>query len=289
MSAGETTLPDGRILETWVSGPEDGVPLLFAHGTPGASRPPRALERAAHERGLRWAGFSRPGYGTSTRLPDRTVASFVLDAGALLAELGAGECYVAGWSGGGPHALACAARLSGVRAALLIAGVAPYDAEGVDFLDGMGEENLEEFGAAAAGEDALRPYLEAQRPGLLAATPEEVVQSMSTLLPEVDRAAMTDEFGEDLAAMFGQAVQVSIDGWLDDDLAFVRPWGFELDEVRVPVTLWQGDQDLMVPFAHGRWLADRVPGVDPHLEAGQGHVSITVGAIDRMLDALLAA
>lgn len=288
MTSGSLTLPDGRVLETWVSGPADGLPLVVHHGTPSAGEPSRALRRAAEERGLRVVGFSRPGYGTSTRLPARAVVDVVQDTSAVLAALDATECLVSGASGGGPHALACAARLPGVRAALVIAGAAPWEASGLDFLAGMGEENLEEFGAAAEGEAVLRPYLEAQRPDLLAVTPAGIVDTMSTLLPPVDRAVLTDEFGEDLAASFAQAVAVSVDGWIDDDLAFVRPWGFDLAEIAVPVSVWQGDADLMVPFAHGRWLAEHVPGAVPHLEQGEGHLSIQLGALDRMLEELVA-
>lgn len=289
MSAGAVSLPDGRLVETWVSGPEGGVPLVFHHGTPGAARPARAIERAAHERGLRIVALSRAGYGGSTRLPGRSVGDVVEDTRAVLEALDAEECLIAGWSGGGPHALACAARLPGVRAALVIAGVAPFEAQGLDFLAGMGQDNVDEFGAAARGEALLAEHLEAQRPELLHATPEGVIAAIASLLPAVDRAVLTDEFGQDSAASFGEALRVSVAGWLDDDLAFVRPWGFSLDEIAVPVALWQGSEDLMVPFAHGRWLADRIPGVAAHLEDGEGHLSIGVGAIDRMLDELTSA
>jgi len=289
VTSGSLVLQDGRVLETWVSGPEDALPLVFHHGTPGTGRPPRSLERAVHAHGLRYVGVTRPGYGGSTRRPGRSVADVVEDVAAVLERLGAREVLVAGWSGGGPHALACAARLPGARAALLMAGVAPFDADGLDFLDGMGQDNLDEFGAAVTGEDRLRPFLDAQRPALLAATRDDVIATMGSLLPDVDRAALTDEYGEDVAASFADAVRIGVDGWLDDDLAFVRDWGFALDELHVPVVLWQGDADLMVPFAHGRWLAEHVPGALPRLVPGEGHVSLVVGAVDRMLDELLAA
>jgi pimeloyl-ACP methyl ester carboxylesterase len=288
MTLGSLTLDDGRTLETWISGPEGAMPLVFHHGTPGSARPPRALERAVHEHGLRYVALSRPGYATSTRRPGRSIADVVEDTAAVLASVGADRAYVGGWSGGGPHALACAARLPQTIATLLIAGVAPAGLDDLDFLEGMGQENLDEFGAAFGGEQDLRPHLDAQRPELVGATGEGLMASMASLLPPVDRAALTDEFGADMAASFGDALQVSVDGWLDDDLAFVRDWGFALDEIAVPVHLWQGDQDLMVPFAHGRWLAAHVPGVTPHLQAGEGHFSLGVGAIDRMLDGLLA-
>jgi pimeloyl-ACP methyl ester carboxylesterase len=288
VTLGTLALADGRSLETWISGPEDGVPFVLHHGTPGSAKPPRALERAVHAHGLRYVALSRPGYATSTRRPGRSVVDVVADTVAVLDSIGAERAFIAGWSGGGPHALACAARLPQTMGALLIAGVGPFDAAGLDWLDGMGQDNLDEFGAATEGEDRLRPYLDAQRPELIGATAEGVIASMSTLLPAADRAVLTDEFGEDMAASFADALRVSVDGWLDDDLAFVRDWGFALDEIAKPVHVWQGDQDLMVPFAHGRWLAEHVPGATAHLLPGEGHLSIALGAIDRMLDGLTA-
>jgi pimeloyl-ACP methyl ester carboxylesterase len=232
---------------------------------------------------------SRPGYGDSSRLAGRDVAAVVADAEAVLAELGVTRCLVAGWSGGGPHAMACAARLGAAAAALVIAGVGPYDAGGLDWLAGMGEDNIEEFGAALAGEDALRDYLGPVREQLLTATPDEVVAALESLLPEVDKATLTGEVASDMAAAFREGLRVSADGWVDDDLAFARPWGFDLAEIRVPVAIWQGSADLMVPFAHGQWLAAAMPRATAHLEQGEGHLSIAVGAIDRMLDELVTA
>jgi pimeloyl-ACP methyl ester carboxylesterase len=289
MTLQQLPLPDGRNLDLIVSGPDDGLPLVFHHGTPGAAVPARAMERAAHARGLRLVTTSRPGYGGSTRLPGRTVLDVVADTEAVLQHLGADRCVVGGWSGGGPHALACAARLDAAAAVLVIAGVAPYEAEGLDFLAGMGEDNVVEFGAALEGEEPLRRYLEGERPALLDATPEGIIGALSSLLPEVDRAVITDEFGEDLAAGIREAVRTGVDGWLDDDLAFTQPWGFGLDEIRVPTAIWQGSEDLMVPFAHGRWLAAHLPSAAAHLEQGQGHLSVGIGALDRMLDELVVA
>jgi pimeloyl-ACP methyl ester carboxylesterase len=208
----------------------------------------------------------------------------------VLDHLGVDTCLVAGWSGGGPHALATGALLADrVRGVLCIAGVAPYDAEGLDFLAGMGADNIEEFGAALKGEDALRAWLDNVRPELVAVTPDDVAASLDTLLPPVDEAVVTGEFAEHLAESFRQAVSAGVDGWLDDDLAFTRPWGFDLGAITVPTYLWQGSDDLMVPFAHGQWLAERIPGVTAHLEPGEGHLSVALGSMDRMLDELAAS
>jgi pimeloyl-ACP methyl ester carboxylesterase len=211
------------------------------------------------------------------------------DTAAVLASIGAERCLVAGWSGGGPHALACGARLDAATAVLVIAGLAPYGAEDLDWMSGMGEENVVEFSAAVHGEDELRPHLLAEREQLKDITAADVASSMQTLLPDVDKAALTGEFGEDLAASFREAVRTGVEGYLDDELAFTSPWGFGLDEISAPVMIWQGSADLMVPFSHGQWLASRLPGASAHLEEGEGHLSVGLGALDRMLDELVNA
>ncbi len=278
----------GRTLDVEVSGPADGLPLIFHHGTPGSVTQLRMMQRATTERGLRLVTFSRPGYGSSTRQPGRRVIDAVGDVTAVLDHLGARRCLVAGWSGGGPHALATAVGLPDrVAGVLLIAGVAPYAAEGLDFLAGMGEQNLEEFGLAAQGETALRPYLERESTQLRDATADELIEGMATLLPEVDRAMLSDEYGQDMAANFREALRPGPNGWVDDDLAFTAPWGFALADLAVPSFVWQGSADLMVPFAHGQWLAGHLPGVTAHLVEGEGHLSISVGSLPTMLDELV--
>jgi pimeloyl-ACP methyl ester carboxylesterase len=153
----------------------------------------------------------------------------------------------------------------------------------------MGEQNVEELSIALTGEAQLRPYLDALRPELADVDAPGVIKALSTLLPDVDRAELTDEFGDDMAAGLRAAMSSGVDGWLDDDLAFLQPWGFEFAELAdARVSLWQGELDLMVPFAHGEWFAKHLPSsVHVHLENGQGHLSIGVGALDRMLDELL--
>ncbi len=289
MTLDHVEVPDGRRLDVRVSGPEEGIPLVFHHGTPGAGTPIRVLERAAHARGLRLVAASRPGYGGSARQEGRRVVDVVHDTRTVLQALGVGRCVVVGWSGGGPHALACAARLPGVLATLVIAGVAPCEAEGLDWAAGMGQGNIDEFGAARKGAGVLRDYLDGEREQLKGVSPAGVVAELGSVLPEVDRAVLTEEFAEDLAASFHEGLREGVDGWLDDDLAFVSPWGFELDEIETATAIWQGSDDLMVPYAHGRWLAARVPGAAVHLLDGEGHLSIGVGALDAMLDEVVGA
>jgi pimeloyl-ACP methyl ester carboxylesterase len=283
------SLPDGRALDIQVNGADDGPVLIFHHGTPGSLLPRRVMVEQVAERGLRLVTYSRAGYGDSDRKEGRIVADIAGDVTAILDHLGVEKAMTAGWSGGGPHALATGAllpdRITGV---LSIAGVAPYDAEGLDFLGGMGEGNIEEFGAALDGESELRPLLDGMRDELKNATPEAILDELSTLLPDIDRKQITDESGEEMAANFREALKNGVDGWADDDLAFTVPWGFELGAIRVPTFVWQGSADLMVPFAHGQWLAANVPGATAHLLDGEGHLSVGVGAMPQMLDELRA-
>ncbi len=284
-------LPDGRALDLRIEGPADGPVLVFHHGTPSSGHIGRGLAHAAVERGLRLVSWSRPGYHVSTRHAGRSVADVAADLVAVLDHLGLATVLTAGASGGGPHALACAALLPDrVRAVGVIAGVAPY-AESVatlDWLDGMGQDNLDEFAAAYQGEAVLRDYLGHHVAALRSATPEGIVEALESVLPPVDRVHIAAEFGEDLATSCHEALAHGADGWVDDDLAFVRPWGFDLGAIAVPASVWQGSADLMVPFAHGRWLGAAIPGAATHLVEGEGHLSIGVGLLGDILDEVLA-
>jgi pimeloyl-ACP methyl ester carboxylesterase len=281
--------PDGRSLDVRVSGPEHGVPLLFHHGTPGSSRPVGALRRAVEARSLRLVTWSRPGYGSSTRRPGRRVVDDADDVAVLLDHLGAERCVVAGWSGGGPHALASAARLPDrVAGVLSISGAGPSTAPDLDFLAGMGQQNHEEFAAARAGEPALRAYQEQEALVLKDVQGATLADAMETLIPPVDRAALHGEYGEDLAAHVRESMRTGVDGWLDDDFALLEDWGFAVEDVTTPTFVWHGSEDLMAPFTHGEWLVAHLPDVTAHLLRGEGHVSAASHRLDQMLDELVS-
>jgi pimeloyl-ACP methyl ester carboxylesterase len=281
-------LADGRTLEVSLSGPDGGTPLVYHDGTPSGGRPYGRFVAAAAARGLRLLSYARPGYASSTRQPGRRVADCAADVAALLDHLGADLCYTAGASGGGPHALACAALLPDrVLACATIAGAAPFDAEGLDPVEGMGEENVKEYGAAMAGPEQLEAYIEGEARAYATVTGGQVADALGGLVSQVDRAALSGDFADHVAASFRQALSNGIWGWFDDDLAFARPWGFELDGLRVPVTVWQGGQDRMVPFAHGEWLAAHLPGARAMLLPSEGHLSIAVAKFGEVVDDLL--
>jgi pimeloyl-ACP methyl ester carboxylesterase len=215
----------------------------------------------------------------------------VADDAGLLAELldhlEVAEFTSVGWSGGGPHALAAAALLAGrCRAATVIAGVGPYGVEGLDFLDGMGEDNIHEFGAALAGEAQLRQFLHTAAEGLRATTGSDIIEALASLLPASDRAVLTGEAADEMAAEMHEAISQGIEGWVDDDLAFTRSWGFDLGTITTPVALWQGSDDLMVPLAHGRWLAQAVSGACARELPGEGHLSLVSGRMGELFDEL---
>jgi pimeloyl-ACP methyl ester carboxylesterase len=290
VSSFSVELSGGRSLEVSVSGPKQATPLIFHHGTPSDRTQYRPLAEAAAARGLRLVSYSRPGYGGSSRQPGRVVAGCAADTLAIVEKLGAGRFYTAGWSGGGPHALACAALLGDrVLACATIAGVGPYGATGLDFLAGMGRENHAEYGAALAGPSELQNYLEREAEALAKVTGEQVAAALGDLVSTVDVGAITGDYAVYLAMTLRQAVASGIWGWFDDDLAFIRPWGFDLDDVGVPVVVWQGGQDRMVPFAHGQWLAAHVPGARPRLLTMEGHLSIGVASFGEIVDDLLAS
>jgi pimeloyl-ACP methyl ester carboxylesterase len=279
---------DGRTIEILLMPPQAGWTLVFHGGTPSAPVSFAPLEAAAAARGMRLVQYARPGYGGSERRAGRRVADAAGDVAVILDRLGVERCLTLGWSGGGPHALACAALLpERVAAAGTIASLAPYGTGELDFLAGMGAGNVEELGVAIAGPEQLRALIEAQAPSIGSVTAEQVAAELGGLASEEDRDALVGEFAEFVAQAFRRALSGGIWGWYDDDLAFVQDWGFDLASIRVPVTVWQGEHDRMVPFAHGRWLVAHVPGVRSRLLPDHGHLSLVAASLDRILDDLL--
>jgi pimeloyl-ACP methyl ester carboxylesterase len=276
--------PGGRSLEVLIDGEAAGRPLVFHWGTPSGAVWFQQLADAASRAGLRFVTYSRPGYAGSTPLSGRSVADAAADVSAILDALGADDFLSVGWSGGGPHALACAALIPDRCAgAATIAGVAPYPAEGMEWMDGMGQDNVDEFSAALGGKETLRPVLEKLAAELATIRGPKVAESLRTLVSDVDKRALTGEFADMLAESFRRAVSKSVAGWLDDDLAFTRPWGFDLGRIKRPVAVWQGGQDRMVPFAHGAWLAEHIPGARVHLYPDEGHLSLAVASLGRVV------
>ncbi|MFN8161674.1 MAG: alpha/beta hydrolase [Solirubrobacterales bacterium] len=282
--------PGGRRIEAHLAGPEDGRAVIFHTGTPDAGMVYRTMVEDGAERGLRHVTYCRPGYGDSDRDEGRRVADCAADVAAVADALGLERFHTVGASGGGPHALASAALLGErVISAATMAGVAPHDAEGLDWLEGMGQKNHDEFGAAFAGTEPLRNYLDLEVEGMRGISGAEVREAFGDLLSEVDRAVLSGEFAEHVAEGCRAAIASGIWGWFDDDMAFIDRWGFDPGAIEVPVTIWQGAEDRFVPFAHGQWLAENVSGARARLPADEGHLSIVLRRYGDVLDDLLAA
>jgi pimeloyl-ACP methyl ester carboxylesterase len=283
------TTMDGRTLTVREGGDPSGVPVLSIAGTPGSSLMYEPHLQDATERGIRLFSYDRPGYGGSTRREGRAVADCAVDIAAVCDALGVERFCVWGISGGGPHALAAAALLpERVAAAAVLASVAPYDGDGLDFFGGMGEQNIEEFKLARDDEEGHRRSSEHDRADLLAATPAQLVELWQTLLGPSDREVATDRLAAFLLEHIRAGVEPSGDGWYDDDLVFVRPWGFDLASIRVPVLLLQGEQDKFVPYGHGVWLSEHIPGVEARLTAEDGHLTLAEYRVPEVHEWLLA-
>jgi pimeloyl-ACP methyl ester carboxylesterase len=257
-------LSDGRRLHIYDTGPDVAdarLAICWHHGTPNLGEPPEPLLPAAAQRGIRWLSYDRPGYGGSTADPGRDVASAVADVSAIADALGIGRFAVMGHSGGGTHALASGALLPGRAIGVVsISGLAPYGAEGLDWFAGMAPAGAAELRAAAGGRAALIDYL----------TSSEFDPELFT---PADHAALKGAWHW-LGVISGRALEGALGGMVDDDLAYVAPWGFDPAQVSVPVLIVQGGQDRIAPSSHGKWLARRIGSAELWLRPDEGHISV---------------
>lgn len=255
-------LSDGGTLHGYDTGPQsDGPVVLWHHGTPNIGAPPEPLFPTSDRLEIRWIGYDRPAYGGSDRRIGRDVASAAGDAAALVDALGIDRFAVMGHSGGGPHALACAAALpERVLAVVSVAGLAPYGGEGLDWFAGMAPSGENALRAALGGR-VHKEHYEASAPG---GDPGFVA---------ADLEALDGDW-----SWFGGIVRAGlaggIGGLVDDDLAYVAPWGFDISDVMAPTLLLHGTQDRMVPSSHAEWLASHLPAAERWLMPGDGHISV---------------
>jgi pimeloyl-ACP methyl ester carboxylesterase len=270
--------PDGRTLAYALWGDPDGFPILVLHGTPGCRLERWPDEDVYRRLGILIVTHDRAGYGRSTRRRGRRIVDEVDDVAALADHLGLEQFGVTGGSGGGAHALACAARLPDrvVRAACVV-GVAPLGDPGLerdDWLAGMDPENIKEFEWTVAGEDVLMRELEVEHSKLAARVAEDPSSVLGDFdLSESDRKELTrKERVQIIRESWAEHSVRGVGGWADDDLAHIRPWGFDVGEITVPVLVRYGATDVLVPPAHGEWLAARVPGCVVKVDGDAGHI-----------------
>jgi len=277
----EVATHDGRVLKVLEDGDPGGRPVLAHNGMPN-SRLLFALDvRSARRLGVRLISYDRPGYGGSTRQAGRTVADCTEDVRAIAGALGIDRLGVWGISGGGPHAIACAALLPDLVAGVgVLASVAPWGAEGLDYFAGTGEFNVAQVSLMLEDPSAARVKCEENRVVMLAQTLPGLMEFLRSLLAPVDAAALSGELGQYLIDVTHSGMAMSSDGWWDDGLAVLGPWGFEFGSISTPVLLLHGRHDRFVPFAHGEWLARAIPGVEARLTDDDGHLTLTTRHLD---------
>jgi pimeloyl-ACP methyl ester carboxylesterase len=267
------TLADGRELEVHTAGTPGETAVVFHHGTPGSALSWQSWLAEVESREGFAIAYSRPGYGASYRNKGRTVASITKDIHQVLQHFSVKKIVSIGWSGGGPHALADSTLQESV-AVLTLAGVGEFGVDDLDFLDGMGEENHIEFGAAIEGEAQVEKWMQENSGPMAKVTGADLIEAFGGLIGDADKKALTADVAENMAAEYRDSLSNGYFGWLDDDLAFVQHWGFEIRDITKPVELWQGNDDFMVPHAHGKWLASKIPTAKLIFVPGEGHISM---------------
>ena len=271
----EISLPDGRRLHVHEAGDPDGPVVIYHHGTPSCGFLLDLWCADAEARGIRLLGPDRSGYGDSDPQPGRGLAEAVADTVALADWAGAGRFRTWGVSGGGPHALACAALVPDrVIAAASVSGVAPYGVDGLDWTAGMGEENLEEFAKSLEGGAVLRTYLDEVAAQIVDPPEGGGDDVLESLMCPADTAFTATPAGGQVTGTMPQGLVRGAQGWYDDDRVFVTPWPFDLAQITVPVLVTHGEDDRFVSISHARWLAGHLPGADVVLRPGEGHLSM---------------
>ena len=265
----------GRQVAVEDAGPASGFPVIVHHGGTRHLFPAAVRDARAH--GLRLISYDRPGYGGSTAQPGRSVADCASDVRTIADAFGVDRLAVWGASGGGPHALACAALLPDLVCAVAsIASLAPYGAPDLDYFTGMGQANVDDIKLFLDDPAAAREKSMQDRQDVLSRTPETVHTGLASLLSPADAAVLTYDMASFFVSSAKDGLAPGDQGWWDDGCAHMGPWGFELDAIRIPVQLWHGAQDRFVPFQHGQWLAAHIAGVDAHLTEGDGHLTLLV-------------
>jgi pimeloyl-ACP methyl ester carboxylesterase len=284
--SGVVTAGDGRTIAYEEIGDPRGMPVFLLHGTPGSRFSGRHPDpERVVEAGLRVLTYDRPGYGQSTRHRGRSVIDCVADVATIADELGIDRFAVRGGSGGGPHALAVGARLSErVTRVGCDVGVAPYDADDIDFFAGMDPNNVKEFGWAIAGEETLLPELERESRKVLTRVDDDPSKALADFnLSSSDLAVLANPVVQkSLRKSTHEAFANGVWGWVDDDLAFAKPWGFDVAELTVPVEIRYGATDVLVPAGHGEWLAAHIPHADVVVDTEGGHLSTPDEHLDRL-------
>ncbi|MFE7754716.1 alpha/beta fold hydrolase [Streptomyces sp. NPDC057429] len=284
---------DGRHLMVERQGDPHGRPVFLLHGMPGSRLGPAPRGMVLYQRKMQLIAYDRPGYGGSDRLAGRRVVDVVEDVRTIADSLGLEHFAVVGRSGGAPHALACAALMPDrvTRSAALV-GLAPWDAEGLDWFDGMAASNVLAYSTAAADPDGLAESF-ISRSAEIRQDPVRLLDDLRRELTDSDRIVVNDAgIRTMLLANYREGLRTSAYGWIDDAIAFCRPWGFDPADITGPVMLWHGEKDVFSPVGHTRWLAGRIPDVTAVMEPTAAHfdaLSVLPSVLNWLLDEREAA
>jgi pimeloyl-ACP methyl ester carboxylesterase len=276
----EVFASDGRTLAVEEWGVPDGIPVVYAHGTPMSRLARYPDDRLFTELSVRLITYDRPGFGRSTPDTGRRVVNAANDIAAIADSLGLDRFPVFGVSGGGPHALAFAARFPDrVTRVATLASTAPRDADGLDWTAGMMDGNRDSAEAALRGRAALEEHIAASES-----------EDLTALLPPAEQEVLArPQVAAMLGAAFTEALRPGLTGWVDDELAlYGLPWGFDHAAIAAPVRLWLGDLDSVVPVSHSIWLSERIPGatlVRGPASAHAGHFDATPAVLAWLVEA----
>jgi pimeloyl-ACP methyl ester carboxylesterase len=276
----EIDAADGRRLRVVVAGDCRRV-VVVQVGTPNAGVLYGPWVEDAAARGLTLVTYDRPGYDRSTPQPGRRVVDCAADVRRISEAVGFERCVMWGFSGGGPHALACGALLDDLVAAVaVIAGPAPFDAAGLDIFANGSEAAREDYELFLSDREEWERQNSEQREELLAMSASELAEQWSVGKSAGDGALLRGEFGVWLHHAAQAAVASSDAGWTDDHIAlFCSPWGFDPASISIPVKVWHGAADRFVPIAHARWLLDTMPGAQADLRDDDGHLTVAAQRI----------
>ncbi|MFE2296239.1 alpha/beta fold hydrolase [Streptomyces sp. NPDC059452] len=279
---------DGRRLMVERLGDPRGRPVFLLHGTPGSRLGPAPRGMVLYQRHTQLITYDRPGYGGSDRHEGRRVGDVVEDVRAIADSLDLERFAVVGRSGGAPHALACAALMPErvTRTAALV-GLAPRDAAGLDWFDGMAASNVLAYSTATADPDGLAASF-ITRSAQIRQDPGRLLDDLRRELTDSDRAVVSDAgIRSMLLRNYREGLRTSAYGWIDDAIAFCTPWGFEPAGITGRVMIWHGEKDVFSPVGHSRWLAGQIPGATAVLEPAAAHfdaLSVLPGVLNWLLD-----
>jgi pimeloyl-ACP methyl ester carboxylesterase len=288
-STTDIVLRDGRTLRFIEVGAPDGKPVFVLHTSPGSKLLYGAHVADATRRGIRLIGYDRAGYGGSTAKPGRTAVDEASDVRAIADFLGIDRFALWGHSKGGSYALACAAVLPDRLVAVAsMAAVAPYNAEGLDWFSGVAQANVDDFRMFQNDPVAWRKKLVVAVKEMADITEDGLYKDLFGGSPDADRAVLTPELLAYACAQMKDGLSQGPDGFIDDNLSDVKPWGVDLNWIKVPIQLWHGMDDHIVPLPHAKWLAAHVPHAEIHLEPGEGHISLFARRIPEVQEWLVA-